>query len=273
MAADDQPFYVIRRAFVRFFCVMNRYLFFLFLIAGSSIGTAQRLTVLTYNINHGADLNGRINLIRIGNIIRQSEADLIAIQEVDSATTRSYGKNQVQQLANLTGFYPLFGGAVSVDNGGKIGLGILSRYPIIAGQQILLPDPDSTGQRILLCAYVELPNQKTVRFCNSQFDDKIERGRGLQAGVVSALLKPSIQPVIWAGDFNALPDETLIGQLRQYWFDAGWDTDTPTLPAAVARLDYVWTQTGGPLTPLAYQVLEEHKTAEHWPVVVRYRLK
>jgi endonuclease/exonuclease/phosphatase family metal-dependent hydrolase len=251
---------------------MKRYLYILLLVAAIP-ALSQPLTVLTYNINHGADLNGRINLIRIGNIIRQSNADLVAIQEVDSATARSFGKNQVQQLANLTGFYPLFGGAATTDTGGKIGLGILSRYPIFAAQRIPLPDPDSTGQRIFLCAYVELPNHKTIRFCNSQFDDKLERGRGLQAGVVSALLKPSLQPVVWAGDFNALPDETLIGQLRQYWFDAGWDTDTPTLPAAVARLDYVWTQTGGPLTPLAYEVLEEHKTAEHWPVVVRYQLR
>jgi endonuclease/exonuclease/phosphatase family metal-dependent hydrolase len=252
---------------------MNKLIFIVLLLVSSLATVAQPLTVLTYNINHGSDLSGRTNLIRIGRIIRESNADLISLQEIDSATVASLGKDQLQQLANLTGFYPIFGSTETQSQGGKTGLGILSRYPIIAHQHIPLPDPDQTGSRALLCAYIELPNHKTVRFCNSQFDDKLERGRGIQAGVVSTVLKPSIQPVIWTGDFNALPDEALLPQLRQYWFDAGWDTDTPTLPAAAARTDYVLTRPGGPLTPLAYQVLAEEKTAQHWPVVVRYRLK
>ena len=41
------------------------------------------IRVLTYNIHHGEGMDGVIDLERIANVIRQTEADLVALQEVD----------------------------------------------------------------------------------------------------------------------------------------------------------------------------------------------
>ena len=44
------------------------------------------LRVMTYNIHHAEGLDGKVDLERIANVIRQSNADVIALQEVDKNT-------------------------------------------------------------------------------------------------------------------------------------------------------------------------------------------
>ncbi|GAA4451903.1 endonuclease/exonuclease/phosphatase family protein [Nibrella saemangeumensis] len=233
---------------------------------------AQKITVLTYNIHHGANEQGRLNLIRVGQLIREHKPDLVALQELDSATTRSYGGYQMQQLANLTGMYPLFGKAIDLE-AGAYGIGILSKYPILASQNIPLPNPDSTEQRVILCAYVELPNQKTIRFCNTHLDHQSRLNRGMQLAMVNQMLRVSIQPVIWAGDLNARPDEPGIQPIWNEWQDAGVRSKTPTLPHGNARIDYILTRRQSKFTLLKYEVLKEPDTSDHQPVLATYLLK
>ena len=64
------------------------------LLVGCSEPGATRLRVLSYNIHHGEGLDGRIDLERIASVIRASEADLVALQEVDQSTERSGGVDQ-----------------------------------------------------------------------------------------------------------------------------------------------------------------------------------
>ncbi|RIV23559.1 hypothetical protein DYU11_11275 [Fibrisoma montanum] len=232
----------------------------------------QKLTVMTYNIHHGTSQRGGTNLIQVGRLIRTTGADLVALQEVDSATASSLGKNQAAQLSYLTGLKAVFGKEANAEAGGY-GLAILSKYPIIAQQLIQLPNPDLTDPRVLLCAYVELPSKKTVRFCTTRLDDRSEVGRGVQAATISALLEPSIQPVIWAGDLNAHPDHKAVEPLLGRWYDAGRKSDAITFPDMGSRTDYILTQPGGPLKPLSYRVIEDNNTSYHYPVVATYQLK
>jgi len=58
-----------------------------------SAGAAEplRVRVLTYNIHHGEGTDGKIDLTRIAALIKRLAPDLVALQEVDKATTRSQG--------------------------------------------------------------------------------------------------------------------------------------------------------------------------------------
>ena len=40
------------------------------------------LRVMTYNIHHAEGLDGKVDLERIANVLRQSNADVIALQEL-----------------------------------------------------------------------------------------------------------------------------------------------------------------------------------------------
>ncbi|WP_164851227.1 endonuclease/exonuclease/phosphatase family protein [Larkinella soli] len=235
--------------------------------------TAQStITVLSYNIHHGTNAQEQNTIAQIGRLIRQFSPDLVALQEVDSATTRSRGADHLGQLARMTSLSPLYGRAIRLQGGGY-GTAVLSRYPIIADQKLMLPNPDSTEQRILLCAYVELPNQKTIRFCNSQLEEKSPLNRGVQLAFVNKALENSIQPVVWCGDFNTDPDDPEVAKLMNTWVDAGKDSFAPTLIGTGARMDYIMTLKSSELELVRYRVLNVPKLSDHQPVLATYRFR
>src|SRR5712671_3348280 len=79
--------------------------------------------VLTYNIHHGEGTDGEFDLPRLARIIEGTQADLIALQEVDQATDRASGVNELNELARLTHLHAAFGKAMDFQ-GGAYGVGI-----------------------------------------------------------------------------------------------------------------------------------------------------
>src|SRR5438270_1349612 len=70
------------------------------------------LTVMTYNIHHGAGMDGKVDLPRIAEVIKRSGADLVALQEVDRITLRTSRIDQCKELGRLTGMHAYFGKAM-----------------------------------------------------------------------------------------------------------------------------------------------------------------
>ncbi len=97
-----------------------------------------RVRVLTYNIHHGAGTDGKTDLARTAGAIKRLTPDLVALQEVDKATTRSRGVDQAAELGRLTGMHFAFGKAMDFA-GGQYGEAILSRYPLMEIQVHSLP--------------------------------------------------------------------------------------------------------------------------------------
>src|SRR5690348_4890030 len=102
----------------------------LFVGAFVACASAQeaKITVLTYNIHHGAGTDGKYDLSRVADVIKKSGADLVALQEVDKGTKRTKD-DQPAELEKLTGLHAVFGNAMNYD-GGEYGDLILSRYPV-----------------------------------------------------------------------------------------------------------------------------------------------
>ncbi|MFC5411684.1 endonuclease/exonuclease/phosphatase family protein [Larkinella bovis] len=250
------------------------YLFLIVLVSGffRETNAQSTITVLTYNIHHGANAKEHNTIVQIGRLIRDYSPDLVALQEVDSVTTRSRKQDHLSQLARLTSMNPLYGKAIDFQ-GGKYGTAILSKYPIIASQKMMLPNPDKTEPRILQCAYVELPNEKTIRFCNTHLDHQSPLNRNLQLAFVNNTLENSIQPVIWCGDLNTDPDDPEIEKLMDRWVDAGKDSKTPTLVDSGARIDYILSLKKGELELVRYRVLNVPKLSDHLPVLATYRFR
>lgn len=69
----------------------------------NEMGEALDMKVMTYNIRHGRGLDGKVNLHRIVNDIRNSGADIVALQEVDRFNIRSKFIDQPSFLAKRTG--------------------------------------------------------------------------------------------------------------------------------------------------------------------------
>src|SRR5258707_15896745 len=86
--------------------------------------------VLTYNIHHGEGTDGEFDLPRLANVIKSVEPDLVALQEVDEATERASGVDELAELGRLTGMHTAFGKAMDFQ-GGAYGVGVLSRWSIL----------------------------------------------------------------------------------------------------------------------------------------------
>ena len=84
--------------------------------------------VLTYNVHSCVGTDGRLDPGRIAEVIARSEADIVALQEVDVCQTRSDGLHQPQWLAERLRMLVHFTAAREC-NQGHYGNAILSRYP------------------------------------------------------------------------------------------------------------------------------------------------
>jgi hypothetical protein len=97
-------------------------------------GDGQPLTlkILSYNVRNGVGLDKVTDYHRIASIFNRMEADAIAIQELDSATTRSKGVVVLTELAAKTGMYPTYSSSIDYQ-GGKYGVGEFHAEQIVIG--------------------------------------------------------------------------------------------------------------------------------------------
>ena len=86
------------------------------------------MRIVTYNIHKGRGMDGRVSIKRIGDVLAQVDADIVALQEVFSASDGREG--QVEALAASLGLKSIFG-RTRHHLGRPYGNALLSRWPII----------------------------------------------------------------------------------------------------------------------------------------------
>ncbi|ASZ14358.1 endonuclease/exonuclease/phosphatase family protein [Chitinophaga pendula] len=235
---------------------------------------AQHLKVLTYNIHHGENMKGQVDIQGIANVILATNPDLVALQEVDSVTNRTHKSDQLKELAAITGMYTYFAKAMDYDGGGY-GNGILSRLPIKSSYTLPLPGTAGNEPRVAGVITLQLPGDSLLQFIATHLDasnnsnDRIEQ--------VKALLQycqKSKNNTILAGDLNAIPASKEMALLRSVFADATQilghthPADTPTV-----KLDYIWLHPAHRWTVIAPKVIEETVASDHRPVVCELDIK
>lgn len=93
---------------------------------------ADCVRVMTWNIHGTLGLNPRFDLVRVVDLIRRWDPDIVALQEVDSRRALADGANPFEYLAGAVGVYGI--GAISLTGAdGDYGQMLISRFPV--GQQ------------------------------------------------------------------------------------------------------------------------------------------
>jgi len=228
-----------------------------------SVDTTRVLRVLSFNIYHGETMRGDFDLEQIARVIRETDPDLVALQEVDLYTGRSGQRDLASELGLLTRMVPLFGRAMFFD-GGEYGEGILSRSSILSSRNHALPAGEGKEPRSALEVRVILESGDTVAFIGTHFDHTGEVDRIQQATRVVEILGEMDLPVLVAGDLNARPGS----QTMDILFSDLKPSDpsfAPTIPSDGARskIDYVLYGPGNRWRVLESRVICDEIASDH----------
>ena len=243
---------------------MKRRVVLSFMLVGITLAVygQSQLKVMSYNVRHCAGMDMILDYDRTATVISEQQPDVVALQELDSMTGRSGHHDQLGELAIRTGYYPVFGSAIDFD-GGKYGVGILTREQPLSTKRIPLPGEEP---RVLLV--VELKDY--VLACTHL--DLEEEPRLESVSLIVDEAQPWQKPFILAGDWNDAPDSQLLQEMTKYFtLNSG---DQATYPADEPQecIDYVASFKVRPAVTLEYNVIEEPVASDHRPLVVRLQL-
>jgi endonuclease/exonuclease/phosphatase family metal-dependent hydrolase len=234
---------------------------------------APRLRVLTYNIHHGEGTDGKLDLARIARVITGQKPDLVALQEVDVNTQRTGNVDQAAELGKLTGLHAVFGKSIDY-RGGRYGNAVLSRSPVEKHTVHPLPGkPDAEHRTALEVVVRPWEGGPPMTFVGTHLDHtRDETDRLRQGDEINRLLAPDGRrdPLILAGDLNAVPSSETIKCFNARWTDAAGKTGAaPTIPAGNprSRIDYVLLRPTGAWHVVETSVVPEAVASDHRPVL------
>lgn len=243
---------------------------------GRGRGPERALRVATFNIHHGAGLDGLVNLERIASVVEQTGAGVVGLQEVDRHwSERSDFVDQATWLAERLDMHLVYGANLDLEPPApgaprrQYGTAILSRYRIRESRNTLLPRPEGGEQRGLLEAKIRVRGT-SVRVFNTHLQHTSQAERLAQIDVIRGIVGSARESVVLLGDLNATPETAEIAaiteDLADTWAEAGVG-DGFTFDAATphARIDYVLTSSD--VVARAAAVVSTD-ASDHLPVVV-----
>lgn len=148
---------------------------------------------MSYNVRNGIGADGVEDLGRVSEAIVRAAPDVVALQEVDSATRRMHGRFIPAELGRMTGMHAVFCRAIDFD-GGAYGIGLLSRTEPLAVRRIPLPGREEA--RALLMAEYD-----AYTICCTHLSLTPE-DRAASLGIIRQATDTCRKPVLLAGDFN-----------------------------------------------------------------------
>ena len=221
--------------------------------------SAQKLRVMSYNVKNGGGLDGIKDITRCGDLVREAQPDVVAVQEVDSVTRRNkfyvLGK-----MAETAGYHAYFGPTIP-HGGGKYGIGVLTKKPALSVAFHRLPCPrEPRGLLVvemdkyyMLCTHLSLSEPYRVESV---------------AIIKDVISKLKNKPVFIAGDMNARPASKPIMAFKEFATLLSDDTKF-TFPSTDPRacIDYIFGVNGS-FKVLGRKIFYESLASDHLPLYV-----
>ena len=233
----------------------------------SAAEKGDTLKLMTYNLRFGE----LASMEQIADYISSQHPDIVALQECDWATNRTRAPHQngvkfVNELAYHTGMFGIYGKSINYA-GGYYGIGLLSRYPILRYERVLLPNDGKTEQRSMLIADIELPDGQVITFVNTHLEVKTAQMRIEQVQFINEYLKDCPNQLFLAGDMNATPDTEEMEMLRQGWTDLTDRVYTYSTSKPQIKIDYIYAKPAENVELLGTAVKEDVMLSDHFPVI------
>ena len=233
-----------------------------FFIPSKILFAQDKIKLLTYNVRNAKGMDNITDYNRTATVIRNADADITALQELDSATRRSGGKDVLKTLARLTDRHFLYGAAIAYQ-GGTYGVGILSKKKARAYYTIPLPGREE--ERVLLVAVFE----KYVIFCTHL---SLTAADALaSADIINKESEKFKKPIYLLGDLNSTPGSEAVLLLQQKWTLLSGEAFTFPADVPTRCIDYIFVLNNTAVTVDSKNVLNELMVSDHRPVMVRVK--
>lgn len=236
------------------------------------------VTAMSYNVKYCSPINSTIpDVDAIAAVINEIKPDVVFFQEIDRNTTRSGKVDQLALLSSKTNMpYTFYGKAIDYQ-GGESGLGILSRYQLSDPQRHDLPRVDLgpdvyVSYRILLTATITV-DEKKIMIANTHLE-LTQENRDLQVPEINRILSNSTAPVIFGGDFNAVPGNKTMQSFLDFGFKKTCTTNCLTIPSNKPNreIDFILYRPIQNFSVVSHQVVDA-QASDHLPIVTVLELK
>ncbi|MCF7808685.1 MAG: endonuclease/exonuclease/phosphatase family protein [Candidatus Marinimicrobia bacterium] len=237
--------------------------------------TPKAYTVMTYNIHAGVGMDGVLDLERIARVIRDSDADMAVLHEVDKGTRRSFKVDQADSLGTLLGMESRFGRSIDHD-GGEYGNALVSKYPILNFTVHELETEYGFEDRTVFEAQI-LVASDTLSLLGTHLGlDTLARIDQIN-GILEVL--PLTPKLVLGGDFNfeadSEPYKIITGKLHDSILERDLNPSN-SFPADEPnrRIDYIFV---GPGIETDHSPIKESNlilvASDHRPQVLKFRIK
>jgi len=229
---------------------------------------ARTIRVLTFNIHHAEGTDGKVDVPRIAQIIRDTQADIVGLQEVDRGVERTARRDLLKEIADLTAMRFAFGKNLD-HQGGDYGNAMLTSRPIVSVGNKSLPNVDGGESRGVLQVVVDVDGMHVLVLTTHLDHRSADPQRVASADAILEMSQAfGSGPVIAVGDFNDVPNSTTWNRLMTVFTDT-WTAvgrgDGFTIPveAPTRRIDWILVRG---LEPVSAEVLRS-EASDHLPVL------
>ena len=192
----------------------------------------MRLRVATYNTHSGVGLDRRYDPLRIARVIREMNADVVALQELEFHRDAS----MLAAIASEIGFHAVAGPTFERGDG-AFGNGIVSRWPVRSTEHLDLSVARREPRRAI-DVVITAPTSE-FRFVATHLGlrsaERVEQAKRL----VALIGKPTL-PTIVAGDINDWIAPRRALRIFHAHFDASPAPATFPSRLPVFALDRIW---------------------------------
>ncbi|MBO5721867.1 MAG: endonuclease/exonuclease/phosphatase family protein [Lentisphaeria bacterium] len=233
--------------------------------------------VMQWNIHHGEDVNGRIDLKKQADVILRCNPDVVAINEVDKNSPRTNFIDTPAMLATLSGMIPIFGATMVRPPEGLYGNLILSRFKVNFIGSWLIPAVASESRGVTL---VEIMAPQPFYLAVTHFshrqnpEENAARVQQAQAILTKISQFAADRPAIIIGDLNCAPDSDPIKAFEAAGYQIGEPLLSHPADAPDRALDYiVYNKLDKRLEVIDRHTVDEKVASDHLPLVNTLKIK
>jgi len=221
----------------------------------------KEINIISYNIHSGLDKNMFPTLFDTIDFLKESNADIICLQEVNESARAGFQVSSFKEELKMNSHF----GANVVDLGYNYGLVTYSKYPIKEEEHIYLSS--FREQRGMLHTVVKVGYRKlNIINVHLGLDDN-ERKIQIQE-LLDFIKKLGDEPYIVVGDFNQ-GEISIDSYILKDVAKELEKSNILTFPTGLDRIDYIFTSSN--VEVLDYDVLIKNMS-DHYPIVAKIKI-